>query len=159
MTISDFQVTVSAPVNIAVIKYWGKRDESLMLPTNSSLSLTLQDLQSFTTVGNSKGSDEIWLNGKPMHLNKRVLAVLENIRKRRLVMELEDEKLEKISIRKVLISSRNNFPTAAGLASSASGYAALTFALAKFYCLDLGMQELSRIARMGSGSACVRLVL
>jgi diphosphomevalonate decarboxylase len=149
------QVTVSAPVNIAVIKYWGKRDESLILPTNSSLSVTLQDLKSFTTVALSEEEqDEIWLNGTREKLNKRVAGVLHAARKRREELE-EIEGLEGMACKKLKISSRNNFPTAAGLASSASGYAALAFALANFYDLDYSIQQLSRIARMGSGSACV----
>lgn len=150
------QVTVSAPVNIAVIKYWGKRDEVAILPTNSSLSVTLEDLKSFTTIAVSEEeTDSIWLNGNKEFVNKRVAGVLQAARMKRMEMEMENEMLERIANKKLKIASRNNFPTAAGLASSASGYAALAFALATFYELDYTRQELSRIARMGSGSACV----
>jgi hypothetical protein len=62
------QVTCSAPVNIAVVKYWGKRDEDLILPVNSSLSATLhQDqLMTITSVAASKhfDKDRMWLNQK-----------------------------------------------------------------------------------------------
>lgn len=61
-------VSCTSPVNMAVIKYWGKRDEDLILPLNDSLSLTLnqKDLKSHTTVYLSKDlkEDELWLNGK-----------------------------------------------------------------------------------------------
>ncbi|KAH9920126.1 GHMP kinase, partial [Fomitopsis serialis] len=111
-----YQATASAPVNIACIKYWGKRDTKLILPTNSSLSVTLdQDhLRSTTT-------------------SRRTLQ---------------------LSTYAVHISSRNNFPTAAGLASSASGFAALVSSLAALYQLPASPSELSLIARQGSGSAC-----
>lgn len=61
-------VSCTSPVNMAVIKYWGKRDEDLILPLNDSLSLTLnqKDLKSHTTVYLDKNlkEDELWLNGK-----------------------------------------------------------------------------------------------
>lgn len=62
------RVTCSAPVNIAVLKYWGKRDENLILPINSSISATLnqRDLKTTTTIVASKDfkEDRMWLNGK-----------------------------------------------------------------------------------------------
>ncbi|KAJ3050348.1 diphosphomevalonate decarboxylase, partial [Rhizophlyctis rosea] len=80
------EVTVSAPVNIAVIKYWGKRDSKLLLPTNSSLSLTLSQshLRSTTTVriDPSLPSDRLWLNGKEESItaSKRLSNVITTLR-------------------------------------------------------------------------------
>eukprot|EP01080_Neovahlkampfia_damariscottae_P006443 gene6443-10450_t len=138
--------TCTSPVNIAVIKYWGKRDEKLILPLNDSLSLTLhqKDLRSKTTVLLDKElkQDELWLNGEKQEINnQRIQNVLVEIRTRS----------TKNSNLKAKIVSENNFPTAAGLASSASGYCCLVYTLAQAYSVE---GELSTIARIGSGSAC-----
>ncbi|KAJ3212651.1 diphosphomevalonate decarboxylase [Dinochytrium kinnereticum] len=159
MTAQTFEVTCSAPVNIAVIKYWGKRDAKLLLPTNSSLSVTLsQDhLQSRTTVRVSAelDKDRIWLNGKEEDITaKRLANVLNEVRRIRKGMEEQDASLPVLSNLPVRIASVNNFPTAAGLASSASGFACLTFALSKLFALPLDGSAVSRLARIGSGSAC-----
>ncbi|KAJ3320874.1 diphosphomevalonate decarboxylase [Boothiomyces sp. JEL0866] len=153
------EVTCSAPVNIAVIKYWGKRNTALLLPTNSSLSLTLNqdDLRSTTTIRASPEfvSDRIWLNGKEENINaKRLSNVLSKSKELRRDMEDKDADLEKLSEWGIYIASYNNFPTAAGLASSASGFACLTFALAQIYELPINLSQVSMLARLGSGSAC-----
>ncbi|XP_078526481.1 diphosphomevalonate decarboxylase [Lissotriton helveticus] len=151
-------VTCTAPVNIAVIKYWGKRDEELILPINSSLSVTLhQDqLKTTTTAAISRDfkEDRIWLNGAEDNINHpRLQSCLREVR--RLVRKRrggeEDETTPWSMSQKVHIASVNNFPTAAGLASSAAGYACLVYTLAKLYGVE---GELSEIARQGSGSAC-----
>ncbi|XP_004600545.1 diphosphomevalonate decarboxylase [Sorex araneus] len=150
-------VTCTAPVNIAVIKYWGKRDEELILPINSSLSVTLhQDqLKTTTTAAISKAftKDRIWLNGREEDVTQpRLQACLREIRrlaeKRRRSSGGEDPLTHDY---KVHVASVNNFPTAAGLASSAAGYACLAYALARVYGVD---DDLSEVARRGSGSAC-----
>ncbi|GCC27704.1 diphosphomevalonate decarboxylase isoform X2 [Chiloscyllium punctatum] len=153
-----WMVTCTAPVNIAVIKYWGKRDEELILPINSSLSVTLhQDqLKSTTTVAASRDfkEDRIWLNGKEENINHpRLQTCLREIRRlARKRRTSGDGNSNTLSLHhKVHICSVNNFPTAAGLASSAAGYACLVYALAKLHGLE---GELSEIARQGSGSAC-----
>ncbi|KAJ3192717.1 diphosphomevalonate decarboxylase [Irineochytrium annulatum] len=160
--LAEFEVTCSAPVNIAVIKYWGKRDSKRLLPTNSSLSVTLSqdDLQSKTTVRvmqttETGAADRIWLNGKEEDVSaQRLSNVLTEVRRVRDEMERADPHLPKIAHLPIHISSVNNFPTAAGLASSASGFACLTFALANALSLPLSTSEISRLARVGSGSAC-----
>lgn len=153
-----FAVTCTAPVNIAVIKYWGKRDEELILPINSSLSVTLhQDqLKTTTTAAISKDftEDRIWLNGQEVDVGQpRLQACLREIRrlarKRRNTGE-EDPSPLSLSY-KVHVASVNNFPTAAGLASSAAGYACLAYTLSRVYGVD---SDLSEVARRGSGSAC-----
>nr|WLF00995.1 diphospho-MVA decarboxylase [Santalum album] len=156
-------VTAQTPTNIAVIKYWGKRDETLILPVNDSISVTLDPDHLCTTttvaVGPSFQKDRMWLNGKEISLSgSRFQNCLREIRCR--AGEVEDEE-KGVKIGKkdwenlyVHIASYNNFPTAAGLASSAAGFACLVFALAKLMNLKEDQGQLSAIARQGSGSAC-----
>ncbi|KAE8353911.1 GHMP kinase [Aspergillus coremiiformis] len=160
-----FRATTTAPVNIAVIKYWGKRDATLNLPTNSSLSVTLsqRSLRTLTTASCSAkypSADELILNGKPQDIqsSKRTLACLSNLRSLRQELEAADSSLPKLSPLPLRIVSENNFPTAAGLASSAAGFAALVRAVADLYQLPQSPRDLSRIARQGSGSACRSLM-
>ncbi|XP_060585236.1 diphosphomevalonate decarboxylase-like [Ruditapes philippinarum] len=145
-------VTCTAPVNIAVVKYWGKRDENLVLPLNSSVSVTLsQDqLRAKTTICACEHFTEnkIWLNGRE--------DTFESPRIQNLLKEVKNRAKQqgdggKILDWKIHICSENNFPTAAGLASSAAGYACLAFTLARLYRLE---GDISDIARRGSGSAC-----
>ncbi|KAB8068725.1 GHMP kinase [Aspergillus leporis] len=160
-----FRATTTAPVNIAVIKYWGKRDATLNLPTNSSLSVTLsqRSLRTLTTASCSAKyptADELILNGKPQDIqsSKRTLACLSNLRSLRQELEAANPSLPKLSTHPLRIVSENNFPTAAGLASSAAGFAALVRAVADLYQLPQSPRDLSRIARQGSGSACRSLM-
>ncbi|KAL0575116.1 diphosphomevalonate decarboxylase [Marasmius crinis-equi] len=155
------QATTSAPVNIACIKYWGKRDTKLILPTNSSLSVTLdQDHLRSTTTSRADPEftkDRLWLNGneeeiKPGSRTHTCIAELKALRKT--TVEDKNSSAPKLSTYHVHISSYNNFPTAAGLASSASGFAALVSSLAALYELPVSPKDLSIIARQGSGSAC-----
>lgn len=148
MPLPDFKrVTCRTSVNIAVIKYWGKSDETLILPINDSISGTLDsdDLCTTTTaaVSSSFKDDRMWLNGSEVHIreNVRLTHCLNAIRSR--IPSLKGG---------LRISSHNNFPTAAGLASSAAGYAALIYALGNLFGIT-NKEELSVMARMGSGSA------
>lgn len=146
-------ITVVAPVNIAVIKYWGKRDEDLILPLNDSVSATLD-----TSVMCAKTSvcarpefqeNHIWLNGKKESFtNKRLQTCLREVKARALAENSVDENFLSWNVH---VCSENNFPTAAGLASSAAGYACLVVALAKLYKVK---SDISSLARLGSGSAC-----
>lgn len=156
-------VTGQCPTNIAVIKYWGKRDEALILPINDSISVTLDPdhLCTTTTVAVSPSfeSDKMWLNGKEISLSGiRYQNCLREIRSRG--NDFEDEE-KRICIKKqdwgklhLHIASFNNFPTAAGLASSAAGFACLVYSLAKLMNVKEEQGKLSAIARQGSGSAC-----
>ncbi|KAI8325576.1 Diphosphomevalonate decarboxylase [Martensiomyces pterosporus] len=159
------EATVSSPVNIAVIKYWGKRDSALILPTNSSLSVTLsQDhLSTRTTIRASPdfAKDRLWLNGveEDIGASKRLVNSIGTARKLRHALEQKlreegSDSVAPLSQWRIHVCSENNFPTAAGLASSASGYAALVSALGSLFELRESTSELSRVARMGSGSAC-----
>jgi diphosphomevalonate decarboxylase len=154
------RASTTAPVNIAVIKYWGKRDPKLNLPTNSSLSVTLSqdDLRTHTTASCSSSypsSDSLLLNGSPQDVSgARTQACFRELRALRKTIEDQDGSAPKLSEMPLKIVSENNFPTAAGLASSAAGFAALVRAIANLYQLPASPTELSRIARQGSGSAC-----
>lgn len=150
-------VTCTAPVNIAVIKYWGKRDEKLILPINDSISVTLSgdQMHAKTSVAISPGfdQDQIWLNGQQESMdNPRLANCLREVRRRVRKRSGHDES-EPIgsALWKVHICSENNFPTAAGLASSAAGYACLVYALCNVFGVECDVSEL---ARQGSGSAC-----
>ncbi|KAD7479938.1 hypothetical protein E3N88_03074 [Mikania micrantha] len=156
-------LTARTPTNIAVIKYWGKRDETLILPINDSISVTLDPGHLCTTttvsVSPSFDHDRMWLNGKEISLQGgRFQSCLREIRAR--AQDVEDKK-KGIQIKKedwqklhLHIASYNNFPTAAGLASSAAGLACLVFSLSKLMNLKEDNSQLSAIARQGSGSAC-----
>lgn len=150
-------ITIKAPINIAVIKYWGKSNEELMLPCNDSISMTLESSALYTETrietDPELSADEFCLNGHPeIGLNQRILATIKEAR--RLAEGVEGN--EDILKCKLKIYSINTVPTASGLASSASGIAALSFALIKLYRLEenFALSESSRIARLGSGSAC-----
>ncbi|XP_033754276.1 diphosphomevalonate decarboxylase-like isoform X2 [Pecten maximus] len=136
---------------------WGKRDETLILPANSSVSVTLhQDqLQAQTSVAASCHfeKDRIWLNGQEQSIdNPRIQNVIKEIKRRARKQKAgnRDNAAEKLNW-KIHICSKNNFPTAAGLASSAAGYACLVYALQCLYQID---GDITAIARRGSGSAC-----
>ena len=133
-----------APTNIALIKYWGKRDRELNLPLTNSLSITLPSLGAHTTLTLNNTADEIILNGAMLDPNdsfaKRAISFLNLFR----IDSTEHFTLE----------TTVNIPVAAGLASSAAGFAALVRALDTLYQWQLSEQELSVLARLGSGSAC-----
>ena len=146
-------------------RYWGKRDTNLNLPTNSSLSVTLsqKSLRTLTTATCSEsytGPDSLLLNGEEEDIqgSKRTQACLSNLRKLREEVEAKDGSAPKLSKMPLRLVSANNFPTAAGLASSAAGFAALVRAIANLYELPQTPQQLSLIARQGSGSACRSLM-
>jgi diphosphomevalonate decarboxylase len=139
------KTTVIAPSNIAFIKYWGKKDEVLRLPENGSISMTLDNLLTKTSVefSNDLETDEVWINGEQNEKKSaRVIKHLDRVRK-----------MSGLNL-KAKVESSNNFPTGTGLSSSASGLAALSLAASKAAALDLNEKELSILARQGSGSAC-----
>ena len=140
----DNSVTAEACANIAFIKYWGNRPEGGNLPLNVSISMNLAGCVSRTTVEeHAEDEDAFFLNDDPVSENaqRRVGEFLDAIRK-------AAGRSEFLSVR-----STNNFPTGCGIASSASGFAALATASAVFYGMSADEQELSRLARLGSGSA------
>jgi len=138
-------ITALAHPNIAFIKYWGNRDSALRLPMNGSISMNLDGLFTQTTVSfqPSLPFDELVINGREVTGPglERVSAILDLIR----AMAGIQERAEVIT--------ENNFPSGAGIASSASAFAALTLAGSRAAGLTLSEAELSRLARRGSGSA------
>ena len=141
---SGLKATAVAHPNIALVKYWGKRDERLMLPHQSSLSVTLGQLQVSTTVEFGVEQEEVTLHGKPAQGKERarVAEMLQRLRE-----------TVKTPLGAAHVSSVGNFPAAAGLASSAAGFAALAVAARAAAGLLLDVREASMLARLGSGSA------
>lgn len=143
-----FKATARAGSNIAFIKYWGVADPRLNLPLNNSISMTLGDLYTTTTVewdvaGRLIG-DQITIDGETVQGAKaeRVIRHLDWIR------HLAGDRRYRARV-----VSRNNFPMGSGIASSASAFAALTVAACAAIGLALDRTQLSAVARRGSGSA------
>ena len=133
-----------APANIALVKYWGKRDEALNLPVTDSLSISLGPLGSQVELARAAGgADAVWLNGEALapesSFARRAGAFIDLFR------PAVDFHVE--------LRARNTVPTAAGFASSASGFAALAKAADAWFGWGLAERELSVLARLGSGSA------
>ncbi|GGG98940.1 diphosphomevalonate decarboxylase [Staphylococcus pragensis] len=134
-----------AHTNIALIKYWGKADEALIIPMNNSLSVTLDRFYTETqvTFDETLSQDQLILNGEEVDAKEsaKIQRYMDMIRKEAGITTY------------ALIESENFVPTAAGLASSASAYAALAGACNEALQLGLSDKDLSRLARRGSGSA------
>jgi len=139
------QATARALANIAFIKYWGNSDHDLRLPVNPSLSMNLHGLYTETTVlwDDSLLEDMLVLNGKIENgaALERVSIHLNHIRQRCNLTA------------KANVVSANNFPMGAGIASSASAFAALTLAAVRAAQVKISERELTILARLGSGSA------
>jgi len=145
ITQDGMQALAQAQPNIALVKYWGKRDWKLNLPAVGSLSITLESLWTRTrvVVDGSLATDTLSLDGRVARPEQlaRVRAVLDEIRGHAGICE------------PARVETSNNFPTGAGLASSASGFAALVVAASRAFGVTLAPSVLSRIARQASGSA------
>ena len=133
-----------APTNIALCKYWGKRNTELNLPETASLSVALPDKGAMTTLKViDQAHDTVILNGKEVPADavfvKRIVEFLDLFRSG-----------PKWCLQ---VDTNMNLPVAAGLASSASGFASLTCALNDLFGWQLPQQQLSVLARLGSGSA------
>jgi len=143
---SFVKATALSCANIAFIKYWGRKDHALRLPLNSSISMNLDNATTVTTVAfdESLRGDEVEIGGEPAppHAARRVSEHLDRIRA-----------LAGIEVR-ARVASRNSFPMGAGIASSASAFAALTVAACASAGLQLDERSLTILARQGSGSAC-----
>ncbi len=137
--------TAQSSPNIAFIKYWGNRDSALRLPVNGSISMNLEGLFTRTTVSfqPSLALDELVINGHEVTGKglERVSGILDIVRQS-----------AGITVRAEVVSE-NNFPTGAGIASSAAAFAALALAATKAAGLDWSESQISRLARLGSGSA------
>ncbi len=138
--------TARALANLALVKYFGKRDVTLNLPAAGSLSLTLEPLSTTTAVtfDTSLEWDCIQLDGEdaPTGFAERVIRFLDLVR-----TTVDTQCFARVT-------TQNSFPTAAGLASSAAGFAALAVAATTALGQQLTPRQLSVLARQGSGSAC-----
>lgn len=139
------RATAEARANIALTKYWGNANARLRIPANDSISLTLDRARTLTTVSFRPDlkQDEVEVDGR----------FFSGPGRERVVRHLDLFRDLAGTSWRARVASWNNFPTAAGIASSASGYAALTLACAAALELNLSPQDLSRLARRGSGSA------
>jgi diphosphomevalonate decarboxylase len=140
------KVTVKSPANIAFIKYWGKTDPKTRVPRNNSISMCLSELFSVCTVEFDKRieDDQIEFVGEKIVTDKeksRIIQVLDRVRSLANVSE------------KARVKTKNNFPKATGIASSASGLSSVTMAAVRASGLDLSELELSKLARLASGTA------
>jgi len=143
---STSTATALAHPNIAFVKYWGNRDKAMRLPENGSISMNLEELVTRTQVTfdpnlpadifdlNSHRQTGLALQRVATHLN--VLRGIRGIGT------------------KAYVRSENNFPEGAGIASSASAFAALTVAAIRALGIEMPEKDVSRLARRGSGSAC-----
>ena len=141
----QYTATAEAHPNIAFIKYWGNRDHDARIPSNGSLSMNLAGLVTRTTVTFRPDlpADRLILQGR--HVQGAALARVQRV-------------LDKVRAWSAMgwyaeVHSENNFPTGAGIASSASAFAALAVAAASAAGLEASTRDLSRLARWGSGSA------
>ena len=144
------QALAFAPTNIALCKYWGKRDVELNLPVTSSLSISL----------GSKGAEcSIQLSAQAFDvfsMNGTALPLLSSFGQR--LTQYLDLFRHDSPPQYYQVDIKLNIPFAAGLASSACGFASLVLALNRFYGWELSNRELSILARLGSGSACRSIV-
>ncbi len=145
-----------APSNIALIKYMGKKDAALNIPTNASLSLTLPHLRSFVELEVNEEPYDLW---QPLTYLDYAPLKLSEPQQQRFIEHLQLIK-EHLSFNgNFIVRSGNNFPSAAGLASSASSFAALT----QCACLaisdltdkePLNIYQKAQLSQRGSGSSC-----
>ncbi len=133
-----------APANIALCKYWGKRDTELNLPVTSSLSMALGTLGSHCNLSFCEDHDQVILNEAPLPSDSPFVTRLSDY------LDLFRKQPDQY----YRVETINTIPTAAGFASSASGFASIALALNTLHGWDLSDRECSILARLGSGSAC-----
>lgn len=144
------EAIATAGSNIAIVKYWGARDLALRLPANGSISLTLDAATTTTRVrfDASLSRDVVILDGAEAGEEERT----------RVSQHLDRVRAHTLTGVRALVESTNSFPMGAGIASSASGFAALTVAAAAALGVSLSDRELGVLARLGSGSACRSMI-
>jgi diphosphomevalonate decarboxylase len=158
------QATAQAFANLAFVKYWGKADAALNIPLNGSISMNLSGATTITSVAfdDALPIDQVLLQGSPFQSDQPQLplpfgepaAEAGAGFSQRVVKHLDRLRAIAGVRTRARVTTANSFPAGAGIASSASGLAALTVAAAAALGLDLGERELSILARRGSGSAC-----
>jgi diphosphomevalonate decarboxylase len=157
------RATARAHANLAFVKYWGKADASLNLPLNSSISMNLSGATTVTTVelDDSLAADLVLVRGDTPHGDPQLPLPFGEAPTEagasfaeRVVRHLDRVRALAGSRARARVTTANSFPAGAGIASSASGLAALTVAAAAAFGLELDERQLSILARRGSGSAC-----
>ncbi|MCP4581339.1 MAG: diphosphomevalonate decarboxylase [candidate division Zixibacteria bacterium] len=143
------RVVARAYANIALVKYWGKQPGFQNVPATPSISLTLKALRTETIIERKPGGDDIFI------INDKST---DRISTKRLTDYLNVWRTNKLIDGKYSIKSTNRFPTKSGLASSASGLAALSIGLSAFSRRKISSAKLSKLARIGSGSAARSIV-
>lgn len=145
-----YKKSATSSANIAFIKFWGKKDSSLNIPYNNSISMNLDGCLTTTTVHfiENLKEDEVVIDCKKVkgEAKERVVKILDIVRSWAKIKS------------KAKVSSINNFPSDAGIASSASAFSALALAASSAAGLKLSVKKLSILARLGSGSACRSVV-
>ncbi len=142
------KATAISCANIAFIKYWGRKNDTLRLPLNSSISMNLDNATTTTTVvfDPALAADELTLEGEDAETTARAAGrVTQHLDRVREIARIPH---------RARVVSRNSFPMGAGIASSASAFAALTVAATAAAGIELDQHALSILARLGSGSAC-----
>ncbi len=143
--------TAWAPSNIALVKYWGKRDAELRLPLNASLSMTTDEAFTITTV---EFSPEYLRDTVEIDTCTSGVVPMEETAAERVLEHVGRIRKRAGSTLFARIRTKNSFPMGVGAASSASGFAALTVAACAALGLELSQKEMTILARLGSGSAC-----
>lgn len=145
------KATAIASTDIALVKYWGRKNNELRIPSNTNIAMLLDDMLTTTTVEFSEEYEEDYFNfeGTDLEPGRAYDRVVRHVQRIRDVAGIELN---------AKVHSKNSFPAGTGLSSSSSGFGALTVATAKAAGLDLSIPELSRLSRMASGSACRTVV-
>jgi diphosphomevalonate decarboxylase len=143
---NNHKATCRATSNIAFVKYWGRTNHQLRLPMNGSISMNLAAAYTTTTVEFDPNLDRDQIDVTSTALDEKQAArVFQHVDRIREIAKTDT---------RVRVASQNNFPMGAGIASSASAFAALTVASAHAAGLSLDEKQLTILARQGSGSAC-----
>lgn len=152
---NSMKATAIAPANIAFIKYWGKANDALRIPLNSSFSMNISGAYTTTTVEFSPRfiRDDIVLLADSQS-GDHVRGIFSELEKKRIIEHLDRIRLRAGVTMCANVVTQNSFPKSSGAASSASGFAALTVAASAALQLHVSEKELTILARLGSGSAC-----
>ena len=148
------KVTIKASSDIALVKYWGKKDEELRLPENGSVSVLLDGLDTITTVEFSEALlfDQLTISGENITSDSReARRVVKHLNRIRALAQAQNKEGAGFFAKVV---SENSFPRGTGLSSSGSGMAAVTYAATLALELQLSEKELSILSRKASGTAC-----
>lgn len=154
MKMNNNKVTIKASSDIALVKYWGKKDEVLRLPENGSISIVLDGLDTITTVAFNEiySEDELYIQDEKIAITSReARRVMKHLNRIRALAQEQDLPGANVYAK---VASQNTFPRGTGLSSSGSGMAALTYAATRALGLQLSEKELSILSRQASGTAC-----